>query len=1216
MQKTASCNRSGYAMPYSRQSGYRLLTKILLVMKLTTLLLTAAFLTVHANGVSQSVTLSGKNLSLEKVFEAIRTQTGYHVFCDFQLLKDAPTVNVSATKMPLTQFLNQVFNNQSLQFLVREQTIFVSPKAFTPPVSNIIPPELTVLLPITGIITDAAGNAMPGAYIRVKGTDANTVSDGKGKFTINASKGDIVEISFVGYQPQAIKIGNNMHLEIIMQPLVTIMDEVQVNVSTGYQTISKERTPGAYNVVTAKELESVPANNLLEKMEGKVPGVRFDIRNNQVQIRTINTYSTNSAPLIVIDGFPMIPTGDNQALASRGSTTMANGYVLSSFNPADIEQITFLKDAVATSIWGARGANGVIVIETKKGKKGTTAINYSSTVGFSQAPSIAKLDWMSSAEYVDLEKEMLAKGFLVDAKASSFYSPLQTTAPSDVQEWTFKVKRGQATQAEADAAIAAISERSNYGQIEKYLLRTALSQQHNLSISGGGDLNTYYLSVNYNKDQPIFRSNRGQNIFVTANFTNDLLNRKVKLRTGISYQNAKTIANQAATEALGLSTTSLRPYDMLVDENGTPIRRSITMRQEVNDSLVKKGYLPFTYNAIDELQYSNTINTLNQIRLNAGLNVKLTKWANLDVSGMYQRNMSNAQTINEINSYAGRMLVNTYTTINTSTGKPVYNLPYGGSYYLQDGIAYDYNLRGLLNINHNFSPDHQLTALAGGEIRESYNKSSSSTRYGYDADGNTFAAVNATTPYNTMYGWTQTLGNNLGSIPEQKNRYISWFGNAAYQFKGKYILSGSFRFDDYTLLGVERSKRAKPFWSAGAKWDIRQESFMQDFGWLKGLDLRATYGTGGAVPLGGYNVAVISLAATDPNTQLPIASITNPANQQLGWELTKTANLGVDMRVLKNRLIASFDIYSKRSEGILAILPVNATYGWSSLQFNTGTLKSHGLELSITGKIIDRKDWGYTSVFNFAWGKTKITDNRYNTTLGSTLAQSSVNVNGYPVGGTFVYRSAGLDPTTGQTQIYDRNKNVIKSTTNLTSTFDINDIEYVGIKVAPYHGGFMHNLRYKNLELGVQMTYYMGHVFLRPAINNYPNFAGTFSGTLGRQKDLANRWRQTGDEEYTDVPGLSNVNFNSITRYRYSDKLVRKADNIRLQQISLSYRLPASWLPTNAIKGVSLSGNVRNLCVIWAANKEGLDPEYLNPNANYYSMPPVPSYVFNINVSF
>jgi TonB-linked SusC/RagA family outer membrane protein len=1185
-------------------------------MKLTTLMLTAAFVTVHAHGVSQSVTLSGKNMSLSTVFDAIRTQTGYHVFCDFQLLKEAPTVTVSASNMPLVQFLNQVFNNQSLQFLVREQTIFVSPKAFAPPVINKIPPGAPALSPVTGVITDAAGNPMGGASIRVRGTDASTVSDGKGKFTINANKGDIVEISFVGFQPQAIKIGNSINLEIIMRPLVTVMDEVQINVSTGYQTISKERTPGAYNIVTAKDLESVPANNLLEKMEGKVPGVKFDIRGNTVQIRTINTYSNNTAPLIVIDGFPMIAPNDNQALASRGSTTMANGYILSSLNPADIEQITFLKDAVATSVWGARGANGVIVIETKKGKKGQTAMNYSSTIGFSKAPSIAKLDWMSSAEYVDLEKEMLAKGFLPDAKASAFYAPLQTPAPSEVREWTYKVKRGQATQAEADAAIAAISQRSNYGQIEKYLLRSALSQQHNLSISGGGDLNTYYLSVNYNKDQPIYRSNYGQNIFVTANFTNDLLNRKVKLRTGISYQNAKTQSNQAATEALGMGTISLRPYDMLVDENGNPIRRSITMRPEVNDSLVKKGYLPFTYNAIDELNYSNTINTLNQIRLNAGLNVKLTQWANVDVSGMYQRNMSNTQLINDVNSYAGRMLVNTYTTINTTTGKPVYNLPYGGTYYLQDGRAYDYNLRGLLNINHSFNRDHLLTALAGGEIRETYNKNYGATRYGYDADANTIAAVNATTPYNTMYGWTQTLGNNLESVGEQRNRYLSWFANASYQYKGKYTVSGSFRFDDYTLLGIERSKRAKPFWSAGAKWDVRQEPFMQELDWLNALNLRATYGTGGAVPLAGYNVAVISLAATDPNTQLPIASITNPANQQLGWELTKTANLGVDIRVLKNRLTASVDVYNKHNGGILATLPVNATYGWSSLQFNSGTLKSHGLELNITGKIIDTKNWSYISVFNFAWGKTRVTDNRYNTTLGSTLVQSGVNVNGYPVGATFVYRSAGLDPATGQTQIYDHSKNIISSTTNLTSAFDISDVKYAGIRIAPYYGGFMNNLRYKNLELSVQMTYYMGHVFLRPAVNNYPNFAGQFYGTLGRQKDLANRWRQPGDEAYTDVPGLSNVNNNSITRYRYSDRLVRKGDNIRLQQISLAYRVPAAWLPTRVIKGISLSGSVRNLGVIWAANREGLDPEYLNPSANYYSMPPVPSYLFNINVSF
>jgi TonB-linked SusC/RagA family outer membrane protein len=1210
MQKNAFCNRSNNAMPNSGPNGSRFSAKILLVMKLTAFFLFIALVGVNAKGISQSVTLSGRNIPLEKTFATIRTQTGYLIFCDRNLLKDAQTVTVSAADMPLKQFLDIIFRNQSLQYLIQQQTIFVSKKSLPTILEELRP------VPLQGHVTDGQGSPLEGATIKVKGSGRSVITDAKGYFTITVNVGDVIVVTFVGFKTQELSISNSTDLNIMLLPAPIAMDEVTVNVSTGYQTISTERATGSYGVVTAKELKEVPSNNLMERLEGKVPGVRFDIRNNSIQIRSVNTFTSNTAPLIVIDGFPMIATGDAQRLTSVPLSTMANGAVLSTFNPDDIEQITFLKDAVATSVWGARGANGVIVIQTKHGKKGAPLISISSTVSISKPASLSKLNWMSSAQYADLETEMVNKGFYTDPKASPYYNPLYTTNSSDVVEWLFKVQRGTATQAEADAAIARISARSNYSQIEKYLLQTAVTQQHNLSVSGGGENNTYYISGNFNKDVPIYRSNKSRNVILTANFTNDLFNRRVKLRTGFNYQYTASTINLSALDALTNSSTSLRPYDMLVDADGNHIQRNINFRPEVADSFVKMGYLPFTYNAIDELNYSNTKTASNQIRLNMGVNTKITNWMDLDLSGTYQRNINNSYTINDVNSYTGRIFMNTGTTISTTTGKPVYNIPYGGTYLLSDGSAYDYSLRGQLNFSHNLAPDHYISGLFGTEIRETYNKSYGSTRYGYDPDANSFGTVNPTTPYMTMFGYTTTLGNPLTGISEQRNRYLSYYGNAAYVYKNRYNLSGSARFDDYTLLGLSRSKRAKPFWSAGFKWNAQQEQFMQGISWLNSLDVRLTYGTGGAVPLGGYNTAVISLNATDPNTQLPIAAITNPANQQLGWETTRTLNEGVDLRTFNNRLMINADVYQKKSSGILAILPFNPTYGWSSLSYNTGKMKSSGFEFGITGKLLDKKDWTVTSTFNFSYNKTKVTDNRYNTATAASLVQGGFTaLNNYPVGATFVYRSAGLDPATGQTQIYDRDKNIIKNTTNLTSAFDINDLKYVGVKIAPYQGGFFNTFRYKNFDLGVQMTYYLGHVFLKPAITNYPTYTG-FSGTLGRQIDLAYRWKQTGDEAFTDVPGLTNVNSNSVTRYRFSDKLVRSADNIRLQQISLGYHFPASMLPKRVFRSLSVSGNVRNLGMIWAKNKEKLDPEYLNANSNYYSMPPVTSYLFNINASF
>lgn len=1208
MQKTAICSRYDAPVCY-REAGSRLSTKMLRVMKLTVLFLAVA-LTAGARGVSQSVTLSGKNISLEKVFSSIRTQTGYRVFCDRALLNEAKNVSVSAQNVQLRSFLETVFKNQPLEYTIRSQTIFVSRKAGESPV-NELPP-----VPIQGTITDGNGGVLYGATIKVKSSERSVVSDEKGKFLITVNTGDVLVISYVGFHSREIKVEGSAELTIVLERMPVLMEEVAVTVNNGYQAISKERSTGAYGVVTAKDLEEVPAVNIMQRLEGRVPGVRFDVRGSRIQIRSQNGYGENSEPLIVVDGFPLIETGSTQKLVNTSNvvSTMANGNILSSLNINDIEQITFLKDAVATSIWGSKGANGVIVIQTKRGKKGNTSINFSSTLGVSQPPSLSTLNWMNTAQYVDLERELVEKNFITDPTAVSWYSPLNTANSSEVQEWLFKVKRGTATQQEADAALAQISARDNSGQIRDYLLQTGISQQYNLSLSGGGDNNTYFVSTNFNKDVPIYKSNFAQNINVTANLTNDFFNKRVRLRTGFNYQAIRSQSNTTSTDALGLLNTSLRPYDMLVDEQGTPIQYHVFLRPEVALGLTNKGYLPFTYSAVDELNYGNTNARGHQIRLNAGVNVKITDWLDADVSGMYQRNMTDSRGITDAESYNGRKFINEGTTVN-NLGRLVYNAPYGGIYRVSEVNNFDLNLRGLLNFNYNIGNDHSITAMAGTEVKEANTHGLAFTQYGFDPLTNSFATVNPTTPYMTLYGWTTTLGSNITGPSDNRTRFLSYFGNAAYTWKEKYNFSGSARFDDYTNIGLDRSKRARPFYSMGFKWSAAKEKFLNDVSWLNGLDARVTYGTGGTIPQGGYNKTVISVNQTDPLTLQQIATLQNPANQQLGWETTATFNTGLDIRAFNNRITASVDAYWKKSSGILATLPFNATYGWSSLSYNTGKLKSNGVELGLSGKVVNKKDWGITSTLNFAYSENTVTDSRYSTFIASQVAQGgSYIMDGYNLGSMFVYRNAGLDPTTGQTQIYNSKNEIIKHTTNLTSDFTIKDLKYVGVRAAPYHGGFNNSFRYKNMELGVQTAFYMGHVFLKPSINNYPNFS-SFFGVLGKQEDLAYRWKTAGDEANTVVPGLTGVNNNSIIRYRYSDALVRKADNIRLQQISLAYRFSEKMLP-RGIKGLSLSATARNLGMIWAANAEKLDPEFLNPNANYYSVPPVTSYYFNLNVSF
>lgn len=1187
----------------------RQLTKqLILRINLITFFIAVAFINVSASVKGQVISLKANGMPVEKFFDVVKKQSGYGFWYEKKTIERAGPVTLSVTNQPLKNVLDTYLDSQDLSYTIVDRTIFIKAKE-----KGIIDRigDFFQQITVSGKIVDQKGQPIAGANITLKGTAKTVVSNNNGTFSIIVpGKGSVLQFRYVGYQTTEFTVTDDRLITVSLKEEPAQLNEVSV-ISNGYETISKERATGAVTVITAKTLEETPTINLMERLEGKVPGVKFDLKSNTIQIRSVNGYTNNSAPLIVIDGFPMIAKGDVQSLTNLTNSGASGNSLLSNFNPADIEQITFLKDAAATSIWGARGANGVIVIDTKKGKKGTTSLNFGYTLGISEPQSLSKLKWMNSAQYVDLEKEMVTKGFLIDPQLTTGSNALYVPNNSEATEWMYRVNRGTATAAQRDAALAEISSRNNQSQIENLLLQQAVSKQYNLSVSGGSDHTSYYISGNYNADQPIYKNNSASNAFLNTSTNTDLFNKRVTIRTGLNYQYSKSIYNGAAANALSVATTALRPYDLLEDASGNTIKRNVIFINSIANSLVAQGYLPFSYNDVDELNYSNLTGKTNQVRLTAGVNGKIFSWLNLDVSGMSQRTMSNTTSINDINSYASRILVNTGTTVGTN-GKLVYGVPYGGTYTMNDGNSYDNTLRGQLNLNKSWNKN-QVVAIAGTELRETYNKSYSSNRYGYNGDTNTSQVINPTTPYNTFYNYTTTLGDPLGAIAEKKSRYFSSYANASYTYDNKYIVSGSVRFDDYTLLGVDRSKRAIPLWSAGLKWNAKGEKFLQQLNWLSGLSLRTTLGIGGSVPLAGSNITVVSVSGTDIRTGQPVATINTPGNEDLGWETTKTLNGGVDASVFNGRLSFSFDIYGKKSKGILTTVPYNATYGWSSLQFNTATLSSHGLEFGISGQVIRSRSVNWNSIFNFGYNTNKVTDNRFINTTSNIVGSSTV-INGLPVNYLYVYRSAGLD-SKGQTQIYDRNNNIISNTTNLTSAFNRDDLKYAGVTQAPYSGGFFNNVTYKDFTFGMQITYYMGHVFLKQSVTNYPTFEGSYSGVIGRQEDLAYRWRNPGDEAFTSVPGLTGINFNSINRYRYSDQLVRKADNIRLQQISVAYNVPQKYLPGRVFKSLSVSANMRNVALLWTANKEGIDPQYISTGI-YSSLSPAPSYVFGLNASF
>lgn len=1189
---------------------------------------------VGATGLSQKVTLKATKLPITQVFNSIKQQTGYSFFWDQQLLDKAPLITVAMQDASIEQALSNCLKGLNLSYEIKGKIILitekkVAAKALATTMSEAVAPPTRTL---SGKVVDENGKPLANANVVLLALNFQTVTNDKGEFRFEDVPEGVhsLKITYIGYIADTRYFTVNEStpaLTIKMMPEIAVQEEVVL--STGYQKLKKNSVTGSFAVISSKEIKETPSPNIMERLEGKVPGVLFDIRRNTVQIRGVNGYGgrlTNpTAPLIVIDGFPYIDqqlTNISSSNLSTGSTSgsgnpldpvppnYSGNSILSSFNPDDIESITFLKDAAASAIWGANAANGVIVVETKRGRKNTPmTVSLNAIYSFSKPASVSSINAMNAAQYVELERELFDKGFYADP-----YDSYRYANPTEAVDWMFRAKRGMVTVAQRDSALNALSMLNNAGQMEDYLLQKVKSQQYNLNVAGGSENMTYNVSGGFMRNNPVFKSNYGENYFLNSSITNDFLNKRLTLATIVNYTYTKSKMNTASLLGLGTGTYGLAPYQMLADANGNPIRRAIIFKEITAQQYEDQGYMSWRYNPIDELNYNNTILEKSAIRVNVNLSGRITDWLSAQVSGQLQRNAERQDNLQDLNSYATRELVNIGTVV--SGGRLTNNFQKGGIYKLTSADGEDYTLRGQLNFNKNWNESkHQLTAIAGAEIRQTKGIGYKQTRYGYDPITGTSQVVNPTVSYATIYGSTSTYGYSDGNIYKSRVRYLSYYSNAGYTYLGKYSLSGSARFDDYTMVGVRRSQRSVPLWSAGARWDVSRENFMSRVKWVNSLGLRASWGTGGTISESMVAFPIVTLGS-DSYTQRPFATVNSFANPTLTWATTRTLNAGLDAAMFNNRLNFQFDIYNKRSSNIIATFPYNSTYGFSTIQYNTGTLSNNGVEAMISGDAIKIKDFKWTPSFNIAYNVNKVTDNRYPVTETTTVSNRQF-VTGYAVDALWVYRWAGLDPATGHSRIYDNKGGIVNSWG--FPTLYAKDQVYAGRTTPPVFGGFSNDFFYKNWRLSTRITYYLGHKFLKRDLqsNQYPT-SSQLSGKLSSSRLLVDRWRKPGDEVFTNVPGITatNASANSIEFYNNSDISVRDAGHARFQQLTLSYQVPNDLLrKTGFFKSASAGITASNLGIIWRKNKDGIDPDYVMTDT-YNNLPPVANYTVNFQFTF
>jgi len=1017
---------------------------------------------------------------------------------------------------------------------------------------------------LSGTVRDSTGKALKGANIALTGTRYAAATDSSGRFSFAAPPGRYqLRATYVGYIALELTVTlPSGQLDLVLKPATGMLSEVIV--STGYQELPKERATGSFVAVDKALLNRSVSTDIIGRLRDVVPGLSFNTLGTRISIRGQSTLFSNAEPLIVVDGFPY-----NQPIEN--------------LNPADVKSITVLKDAAAASIWGARAGNGVIVISTNKGAfDQPMRISLNANVNTGARPDLYYQPRMSSADYIGLEKRLFSEGYFADAEASDAHLPL-----SPVTELLIANRDGQLSSADLNSRLSALQTQDVRRDLDQYFYRRNVNQQYALSLDGGSAAQRYYFSAGYDRNLDNAAGNGFSRLTLNGSQTWTALQKKLEISTGIYYTQTNTALNNPGPLTWNTG-YPIYPYAALADASGKPLAVTHDLRQGFVDAAPAAGLLDWNYRPLEELRLADNHNQVADVRINTGLKYRLLPGLDAQFLYQYDRSSNTGRNLMSAGSYFARNMVNSYTQVD-EFGALSYPVPKGGVLDLASGSSVNHDGRLQLGYNGYIGQQHELSAIAGYEVQSFHVMGEGHRLYGYDAEHATMQPVDGTgyyPAYNDPSG-----GNTIP--PEQSetdatDHYLSYYANAAYTYDRRLSLSGSARLDRSNLFGVNTNQKGVPLWSAGLSWELSREGFYHVAA-LPYLKFRATFGYNGNInkTLSAYTTASYFDGAGS-RTQLPYAQIINPPNPGLRWERNRHINFGMDFGLLNNRITGTVEYYLKNGLDLIGSTSFAPSTGITAFTGNTADTKGQGLDLNLNSRNLSGA-FNWSSAFFLSYVTDKVT--RYDKTSlpGDYLNFGYIGayaLSGKPLYAVYSYRSAGLDPATGDPRGY-LNGAVSSDYAKMQSAATPDNLVYNGPSRPTVFGVFRNTFAYRALSLSVNISYRLGYYFRRNSV-----YYGSDYGLSQQNGDYALRWQKPGDEQHTVVPSLPTVANNQRDNfYRFSSDLVEKGDNVRLQDINLSYRFTKGSLHFLPGADLQLYLYAANLGILWRANHAGLDPD-------------------------
>lgn len=1141
----------------------------------------------------QTVTVRLKNASLKQLFNSIEKQTTYRFSYRNLVLEEIQDITIIKKKVPVSEVLNVAFKGRNLDYsIISCQSIVVYDKQLKKHSTG-------KKRSIKGGVFDDNGTPLIGVSIKMKNSTLGTITDVNGEFQMVAPEGEIIEFSYIGYLSKQVRVGPQLNYNITLEENTQSLNEVVV---TGFQTLSRERASGAFESVNKKMLDKLPVSNVSNILTGQMAGVDVD-KDGNITIRGISYISKKyRSPLVVVDGFP-IESG------------------IESINPNNIESITVLKDAAAASIWGARSANGVIVVTTKesKGDQGSLAVGFNA---FTRVGSRIDLDYANpiadAANQLGLEKYLMGEYYKYDP--SSIYDPSNLTQQNMVYQKTegaylySMLNKGYLSEKEVEDRMNQLRLVDYKDDVYKYLLRNPIYQQYNLSLRGNTKKSNFNFSLLYDKNLSDFVGT--ENDRVVADFKNNYkINKRISL-----YASVFLSINKNKNDGVSLGDIkSLAAYDRLVNPDGSYNNHTSSLNYGMRNYMNLMNF-PYSWNSnlLQDMRHRDITSNVIQTRLQGGIDVTVIDGLKFSSKYQYEKVRSNSSSYYGPDTYMVRSLINNFASIADD------RVTVGASYFPKGGIRNGigtsntdaYNFRNQLDYKKSFKDQHEINAILGTEIIENlYTSENRPWEFGVNPNTNSIATL----PDTRLIGIDFTGEQN--SMPHsvkssyfyQKRRYFSLYFNGAYTFKNKYTATFGVRTDASNIISSNSKYRYVPLWSAGLNWNAGEEPFIKSLMFIDRLNVRGSYGLNAQGAIGSANATTISTDVGDQYNEYNIVGgVAQHGNPELRWEKTQSFNIGIDYSLFKGLLFGKMDFYNKKGIDLLYRKTLPSLLGFGqSMNMNYAGVLNRGIEWQIGTQLNLTKEISWTSELNYSYNYNKIT----RLESGNTLVGSSVGTQTFFEGGSvsdyYAYKYDGYFDGVPYVVKKDGSHHPMNAPTPNINNETAGILFNMGTTIAPHLLGWTNTFKIKDFSVTVLLTAKFGHVFARRAIFAAPNASSLTSYDKELPNYIDNRWAK-------DFPGLINVdNLNQLRERRlyvnYLSSNVDDASFIRLNNVIFDYNLNGvirnmSWF--KKVKNLTVYGEAKNIGLLWKANKWGMDPEFIEG-----SLKPQTMYTIGVKVN-